>query len=649
MQPAKLCALMLRLLRLMPAVVTCLIAAPVFAQPLAMGSDLPYRAVIDPGADMTASEAQAALTNAPRQFEPFFSRGYVSDVYWLGFDLPASAFDGGELWLELGPNFVDDIQLFYRLKASNDPWRLRRAGDLAKEASDLDYRYAVFFISEPEVAHSDYEFVVRIHSSSSLVLFARFWQPEEFLNHASRATAFWSFYLGVAALSSLLALILAIVMRTRLLSAAAGFSVTYLLVACVQGFPGWILSGWGMALQHYLTSALTLASYAMLMWLSSETIDLRRYMPKVYGVLLVATGLTLGLIMLVPLDMYATAVRIKTGIYFIAVVLFLYALIHVWVKRQFSLSHLLLGASPVVCMVASLFSLFSVLAWISFKETVYVIWQYALLLNVLLVLAIGTYRIREQRLDERDKQQLSAALNAEREASFNQRQFMAMVSHEFRTPLAIISGTLENLRGLEDSTGPRVQRYEKIHRATERLIQLTDNCLADARLAAGNLYLEPQPVDLLDLAVTAASLVHVSESHQFLLTLEGQPVFGPARGYQIEADSALLRIAVSNVLDNAVKYSSEGCVHIDCSRVNAGYVLRISDDGPGIDPLLADTVFERYWRGTTSRQGTGLGLYFARQIMRAHGGTLELVQKSRGACFEFFFPTGMEARSVDAS
>src|SRR5690606_30092258 len=111
------------------------------------------------------------------------------------------------------------------------------------------------------------------------------------------------------------------------------------------------------------------------------------------------------------------------------------------------------------------------------------------------------------------------------------------------------------------------------------------------------------------------------------------------------ADTAMLRIAVSNVLDNAVKYSDRGRVDIDVGFKNEQVVVSIQDCGPGIPAEDAILIFERHRRRQASSiaghdpGGSGLGLYVARQIVRAHGGELELARSSpEGSCFELSIP-----------
>ncbi|WP_312375742.1 sensor histidine kinase [Stutzerimonas nitrititolerans] len=614
------------------------------AAPKTLGQDIPYAVLTDANGTLSLHEAVQALEGLAATQTEALSRGYVRDIFWLGFQLPASDFDQQDRWLELGPNFVDDIRLFYRLKGTDQHWQSRQAGDVLPGKADLDYPSPVFVIPPPPEG-SAYEVILRVQSTSSVMLQAAFWKPAEFLGYAARNTSFWSFYFGLAAIATLLALVLAIILQSRLLWLVTAFSSTYLLVASIQGYVSWVFNDINVPLQHYSTSALMLISFALLMLLCSETIDLRRHMPWAHKILVTGCGLTLSLLLLIPLDHYALAIKIKSAIFVVTSAVFIYSVFYLWVRDRFRPSMLLLGASPMVCTIASLSGLLSALGWIPFRDEIYVVWQYALVVNMLLVMAVAVYRVREKQLEELEKQQLVKELRVEREASFHQRQFMGMVAHEFRTPLAVISGTLENLYHLEGrGQNGRTSRYAKVQRATDRLVQLTDNCLADARLAANALYLEAQPANLLELISSAASLVQLSDSHQLLLTIQGHPVDKSSPVYTVSVDPALIRIALSNIIDNAVKYSHEGLIHIDCGKEGRRTAIRISDQGSGIDEQVAEQIFERYRRATGSGQGAGLGLYVARQIAQAHGGDLRLVcSSSQGSCFEFTLHNGKAA------
>ena len=123
------------------------------------------------------------------------------------------------------------------------------------------------------------------------------------------------------------------------------------------------------------------------------------------------------------------------------------------------------------------------------------------------------------------------------------------------------------------------------------------------------------------------------------MTIEGKPAHEiPAPECKVFVDTALVRIALSNVIDNAVKYSSGGAIRINCSKQDGHAAVSICDDGPGISEQDAEQIFDRYRRGTHNKKGAGLGLYVARHIARAHDGDLQLHSStSEGSCFVFLF------------
>ncbi|WP_404397864.1 ATP-binding protein [Idiomarina loihiensis] len=614
--------------------------------PLTLGRDIPYSWLADPKGQLSLEQATEKLRQQVSEKRGTFSRGYVRDTFWLRFELKGSAFAREIRWLEVGPNFVDDIQLYARPIGSNAHWLQKQSGDLFLGKSDLDYRNPVFSLAPP-AGDVGYEVIVRVQSSSATIFHANLWQPTEFMNKATKSTTFWSFYLGLATLSALLAIVLAVVVGGSLLWSAAAFSSSFILIASVQGFINWVFPSFVVPLQHYLTSITTLMAYATILWLCAESFSLRQYLPRVYKILIALSLIILSLLVLIPFDLYGLAIKLQTGFYLLGTSLIIGSICFLWWRSNFRLSILLLGAAPLICILGSLSAVFSTLGLVPFIGEIYVIWQFALITLIPLVISIAVYRMRDQKLKEIEKRQIAAELKAERDANFHQRQFMGMVSHEFRTPLAVISASLENLWNLEknEENNARVLRYHKIRRATERLVLLSDNCLSDARLAADNLYINPQPTHLIELVQSAADLVQLTDDHQLIITLNGKLTDEPKnqQGWTVNIDAALIRIALSNVIDNAVKHSSGKNIHIDCKIYNGKPAIQVSDEGPGIKTEDTDWIFERYRRGTSNKRGVGLGLYIARQICRAHGGDIDIVSTGpEGNCFELTFKSGDE-------
>lgn len=615
-------------------IISLQISVPARADVRQLGIDIPVHWYAD-ASDMMTLETFLSLPGTALKTVPLIpSFGYSLKTYWLRASLPAAWFAGEQRWLQIGPSFIDRLTVFYRPYGSDSPWIQKEFGDHASARdSDLNYRESVLILPPPPTA-AGYEMVFRLQSSSTLILLATLSSPQEFVHLATLDTAFWSFYFGLAVIASGIALWLAIVLRRRLLWGICLFSLNYPLVAALHGYPEWLFGEALLPVQDYMISSLSLVSYATALWLHSEVFDLKENMPRLYQLLLAAIGLNIVLQISIPLGFYGVAMQIEAGIFFIAAPILLITSWMLWRRKTIDINTLLLGLLPPVYVVSSGLALLSIHGVIAFNNMIFSTWQYALIVHIVTVLIIAVLRVRTENRALVRKQQLTRELQIEREASFHQRQFMGMVAHEFRTPLAILQAALENLR-LNLATVTQSARLDRMQRATTRLVQLTDNCLADARLSSKDLHADKQDAELLPVIYMAATVVDLSLNHYLHVILEGQTVGPESPSPRLFFDSGLLCIAIANLLDNSVKYGACGEIRIEIYQQAQHVELRIGDRGPGIPPDQVEHIFERYRRGethTSTPAGTGLGLYVARQIIQAHGGDLWLAENTSAGC-----------------
>lgn len=623
---------------------------PARAEVRQLGIDIPVDWYADASGQMSLDAFLALPQEALKTASLIPSFGYSKKTFWLRTSLPAAYFSGEQRWLQLGPPFIDRLTVYYRPYGSDSPWKQKEYGDHAPARdSDLDYRESVLILAPPPTA-AGYEMVFRLQSSSTLILLATLSSPQEFVRSATLDTAFWSFYFGLAVIASGIALWLAVALRRRLLWGICLFSLNYPLVAALHGYPEWLFGDALLPVQDYMISCLSLVSYATALWLHSEVFDLKKNMPRLHQLLLAAIGLNIALQISIPLGFYGRAMQIEAGIFFIASPVLLITSWMLWRRKAVDMNTLLLGLLPPVYVVSAGLALLSVHGVIPFHTRVYSTWQYALIIHIVTVLIIAVLRVRAENRTLMRKQQLARELQIEREASFHQRQFMGMVAHEFRTPLAILEAALENLR-LCPTVSTQSARLDRMQRATTRLVQLTDNCLADARLSSRDLHADRQNAELLPVIYIAATVVDLSLNHYLHVICEGQTVGPQSPSPVLFIDSGLLCIAIANLLDNSVKYSASGEIRIEIYRLQKGFEIRIGDRGPGIAPEQVEHIFERYRRGethTTTPAGTGLGLYVARQIIQAHGGELCLAKNTADGC-EFALTLPLDGQQKDKS
>jgi len=224
--------------------------------------------------------------------------------------------------------------------------------------------------------------------------------------------------------------------------------------------------------------------------------------------------------------------------------------------------------------------------------------------------------------------QLGTAFNAtlaRLENSFDQlRRFTTDASHELRTPLTAIRSVGEvSLRKSGDEKYYR-DIIGSMLEETNRLTLLVDSLLTMSRADAGHLQRNLTLVDLLELAKESAAIVEVlAEEKGQSLKVEGDS------SVIVTADRTILRQALVNLIDNAVKYSPiNGSILVRVANDQESAVIAVHDSGPGIPLEHRSRIFERFYRvdkaRTRAEGGTGLGLSIAQWAVATHGGTIEV-------------------------
>jgi PAS domain S-box-containing protein len=219
---------------------------------------------------------------------------------------------------------------------------------------------------------------------------------------------------------------------------------------------------------------------------------------------------------------------------------------------------------------------------------------------------------------------VTARKNAEQallEANQRKDEFLAMVSHELRNPLAAIMSSA-SLLDVSAGGAASMKARETIQHQTERLVRIVDDLLDVSRLTAGKLTLERKPLDfgaLVERCVQDVVAHRLLDRHAYEVRCASAPVHG---------DGPRLEQVVTNLLTNAIKYTPPGgriSVQVEADGPDA--VLRVSDSGIGIAPELLARIFDLFMqseRGLDRREGgLGLGLAIVRHLVKAHGGHVE--------------------------
>ncbi len=236
-------------------------------------------------------------------------------------------------------------------------------------------------------------------------------------------------------------------------------------------------------------------------------------------------------------------------------------------------------------------------------------------------------------VDITDRKQMEDQL---RDADRRKDEFLAMLGHELRNPLAPMRSVMETLQR-QRLDGPALERaYAMLDRQVVHLSRLVDDLLDVSRITRGLVELSKQPVNLaevVDQAVEMATPAIEGRGHELSLTLPHKPL-------RVEGDATRLTQVVFNLLNNAAKYTDpRGKIWLTFQRDADQAVLRVRDNGTGMKPDLVPKVFDLFTQGERtldrSQGGLGLGLTLVRRLVEMHGGTVEAHSEGSGQGSEF--------------
>lgn len=245
--------------------------------------------------------------------------------------------------------------------------------------------------------------------------------------------------------------------------------------------------------------------------------------------------------------------------------------------------------------------------------------------------------LRNARTSEEERRRLEVLAELDR----TKTAFFSNVSHEFRTPLTLMLGPLEDLLASGRLPSEAVEEVRLVHRSALRLLRLVNTLLDFSRLEAGRLEASFEPTDLATFTVELASSFDSAVQRAGLtLSVDCPPLSAPTY-----VDREMWEKIVLNLLSNALKFTFVGGVSVRLREEAGRVVLAVEDTGTGIPASELPRLFERFYRvrGARSRthEGTGIGLSLVQELARLHGGEVHVEsQEGRGTTFTVSIPQG---------
>lgn len=221
-------------------------------------------------------------------------------------------------------------------------------------------------------------------------------------------------------------------------------------------------------------------------------------------------------------------------------------------------------------------------------------------------------------------------INKQLAQSAKQRNFMLAITHELKTPVAVTKLNLETMKIRKLDFSQQQKLIKSTIEEANRLDNLCNNMLFMSQLDSGASTLTKERFDLSSLADNCVE--------DFILRFPERKIeFLATEEIIITGDKLLLQLAINNLLDNAIKYSGkEDVVLVKVFKQNKKIILRVTDEGMGVNSSEKEKIFEKYFRGSGRQaKGTGLGLYLTREIIRQHHGTITMKNNElKGSTFE---------------
>jgi signal transduction histidine kinase len=581
---------------------------------------------------------QQARTQTFSPVEGNINLGYQPGVLWVRMQIQRAENSSGQTpgpnWLlEVPPAFLDEVTLWIEPsvkladgQAVQEPPSQQAGAAIHPDLRPQWHRNSVFIVKLPETGL--YTLWLRIQSDNAKVLTPVLWQPKALEQSNQIKTMVAGLFFGIFMCITLTALILGLTVGTPIFLMCAGFF--FLL-----GLNLFVADGWfGLLLfpgRPHVADTLSSSCMAMLCPLFatifSRLLRVEHHAPRFLGWYLRIIWVAGLLAVLILLNGHFAQLAPLVNMLAMIQLVVIFALALWMVPREpasrwvlLALIPLLLPGMPRLARNAG-FDMFTNLLDVSLLAGITL---HAMLLLFFVARHVGaTYKSSQHA-----KNQLVAAATQ----LADQRDFVALLTHEFRNPIDVLDGALSDLKR-EPLVTVTMAQVGRMTRAVARIRYVLSYCLDDARLtnlaSAQRPYLPLAASDIIEESLRQLS---AEECTRVQLLEAGPATKAWLDSARVMGDLPMLGAALKNLLDNGLKYDPNGPIHLSVDVHDALVTFTVRDHGPGLEDKERDRLFDRFMRGQQHLHlpGAGLGLPLALKIVHQHGGDIDISNAAGG-------------------
>ncbi|MCX7172594.1 MAG: sensor histidine kinase [Proteobacteria bacterium] len=558
----------------------------------------------------------------------FRGQGYGTETHWYRFELNRAASAPAHWILSIGRPTLDELDVW--VEQPGGGFRSYALGDHRPyEARPLQTRLFAVPIDVP----GSTRVYMRVHTTSSITVNAEVWRPEAFIADETLSNLYRGIYFGTLLIVTMFYLMLGAWLRDAIMATYAGYVAS--LVLMHLGLNGYLavlissdISWFNDALSRIGFLAGTV--FFVLMW--DRLLELRRDFPRVHRLYQIIVWVNIAAL---PFAVTETYRLIAPSMNLVSVVMgfanpILLGILW-WRNRRAEL--MVYFVAFIIPLGGGLIHIAMEMAWAPQNALTSNIYQGASLIHVL-VMSFGlALRLRQM---QRDKTTAVQEATVATQRAEEQRRFVAMLSHEFRNPLAAIDRAAQMIRIKTPKLAqPEAQRLERIRANAATLAGFVDNFLMTEALDHGALALAREHCAIRPLIEAAVRMQGELAGERIHLAVTPDDA-------AFDLDPTMIGVAVGNLLGNALRYSPpESPLAIVAVLTDAGLRIRVTDHGPGMSDNELAQLGQPYYRAGSSlgKKGSGLGYHFTRRIVQAHGGELSArARPGHGMEVEMFLP-----------